>query len=75
MGSVYLPLASRASPGTSEVAAGCRIHVVQPSRFLPFQSDVQPLWALGVATAATVQRTSNRKKCFIVSVSLTGHYH
>jgi hypothetical protein len=42
MTSVYRPFAPRGSPGTSDVGSGRCIHVVQPSRFLPFQSDVQP---------------------------------
>src|SRR5439155_8134536 len=45
IGSVYLPSAPRFSPGTSELDSGCRIHVVQPSRSLPFQSGVHPFSA------------------------------
>ena len=57
IGSVYLPSAPRASPGTSEVGSGCRIHVDQPSRFLPFQSGVQSLWAPVAIVAASAEVT------------------
>ncbi len=40
--SVYLPSAPRARPGTSDVGSGRWIQVVQPSRFEPFQSGIQP---------------------------------
>src|SRR5262245_51489115 len=43
IGSVYFPSASRFNPGTSDVRDGIVIQVVQPSRFLPFQTGVQSL--------------------------------
>jgi hypothetical protein len=60
IGSVYFPSVPRARPGTSDVASGCRIHVVQPSRLLPFQSDVQPLWAPVVIVALKAQTAVRR---------------
>ena len=51
MGSVYRPSASAIQPGHVRTSApGCRIQVVQPSRFLPFQRGVQPVWACVVVT-------------------------
>src|SRR5215471_20535255 len=77
IGSVYLPSAPRARPGTSEDGSGCRIHVVQPSRFLPFQSDVQPFSAAAVivarsASSAALETTASREAGFIVYCALSG---
>src|SRR5215471_18827480 len=67
IGSVYLPSAPRARPGTSEDGSGCRIHVVQPSRFRPFQSGVQPFSALAVivASSAAIETTASREANFM----------
>src|SRR6476620_2281345 len=70
IGSVYFPAASRVSPGTSEPGSGCRIHVVQPSRSLPFQSDVQPLSARIAIPLSNTPTRSNRGKCISLNTCL-----
>ena len=74
IGSVYFSSASRFSPGTSEPGSGCRIHVVQPSRSLPFQSGVQPLAArTAIPPPSKTPMRSNRGRC--ISPSLPGTYN
>src|SRR5947208_908362 len=67
IGSVYFPSASRFSPGTSELGAGCCIQVVQPSRSVPFQSGVQVLSARIPTMPSSTQVTSNLGRCIAAS--------